>query len=283
MSHLLLTNDDGIDSPALVPLARALASVGPVEVVVPDRERSWVSKAVTRHEDVQTSVRQRDGMNVWTTTGYPADAVQIGVHGLFDAPPKMVVSGINIGFNFGAAYLLSSGTVGAASEAWISGVPALAVSTGTTGDWPSWVARVRSPAAVGMWERLADVTVEIVTAVLDQGFPSDIDVINVNLPDHADTTTPRLLTEVARVGYDRLFARAGPNTFVHEFGGDFRQFGDLAGTDIEAVRSGRISITALRLHHALAVPESLSAALGLPGSRPGKGDVRDTGPGRREA
>ena len=88
----LLTNDDGIDAPALVPLARALAELGQVSVVVPDRERSWVGKAITRFDPVSVEETSREGIVMHAVSGYPADAVQLGIHALGLPHPDLVVS-----------------------------------------------------------------------------------------------------------------------------------------------------------------------------------------------
>ncbi|MFP3914318.1 MAG: 5'/3'-nucleotidase SurE, partial [Actinomycetota bacterium] len=100
--RILVTNDDGIDAPGLVPLARALQKLGEVRVVVPDRERSWVGKAITRFDPVWMERRERSGVEIMAVTGYPADAVQLGIHALEGATPDLVVSGINLGYNHGA-------------------------------------------------------------------------------------------------------------------------------------------------------------------------------------
>ncbi len=261
VAHVLITNDDGIDSPALAPLTRALAERYPVEVVVPDRERSWVGKAITRYEDVFVAGVERDGMAMWTTTGYPADCTQLGIHTLFDEPPRLVVSGMNIGFNFGAAYMLTSGTVGAAVEAWISGVPAVALSAGTNRDWPTWARWVHTPEAAPMWERLAAVGADIVATVLEHGYPEGVDVINVNLPEDADLDTPRRVVDVARVGYDRLFAPRGDGVYAHEYRGKFVNFANLEGTDIEVARAGEVAITPLLLQQTGSLPAGLQSRL----------------------
>ena len=130
MGWILITNDDGVDSPALVPLARAINQVGRVEVVVPDRERSWIGKAITRHDPVTVRPVVRGGSTFIAASGYPADCVQLGLHALFAEPPALVVSGINIGYNHGSGYIHSSGTVGAAVEAVLGNVPAIALAAG---------------------------------------------------------------------------------------------------------------------------------------------------------
>jgi 5'-nucleotidase len=138
MSFLLVTNDDGVECPSLPPFLRALSKLAPVRAVVPARERSWIAKAITRFEAVATRRETRGGVEVVVADGFPADCTQLGVHSLFGERPEMVISGINVGYNHGRAFLLSSGTVGAAAEGWIAGLPALAFSTGDASRHEAW-------------------------------------------------------------------------------------------------------------------------------------------------
>ncbi len=261
MSWILLTNDDGIDSPALAPFARALSEFGTVRVVVPDRERSWIGKAITRFDPITVEQVDLDGGPAWTCTGFPADAVQIGIHGLFDEPPALVISGINIGYNHGTAFLMSSGTIGAAVEGWVSGVPSMAVSTGTVGDWMRWKTEVMGPDAAAGWTRLAEVTVGVVDGVWNSGIMKLADVVSINLPFDTTDATPRRVTTVARVGYDRLFGHTGEGVYTHDFGGGFVEFDSTEGTDIGAARDGAVSITPLRMPAAASVPDEIRARL----------------------
>lgn len=256
-----MTNDDGIDSPALAPLAGALSRDREVRVVVPDRERSWVGKAITRYEDVAVDRQEREGLEIWTCSGYPADGVQLGIHALFHDSPGLVVSGINLGYNHGAGFLMSSGTVGAAIEAWVSGIPAVAFSTGTMSGWPEWRAWVESPGAKNGWNRLAGLCRLLLEEVTESGILEHADVVSVNLPFDADEHTPRRVTTIARVGYDRLFQPAGDGVFRHGFGGGFLEFDVLDGTDVDAGHRGWISITPLRLPQASEVPADVRARL----------------------
>ena len=261
MGWILLTNDDGIDSPALAPFAAALQRLGTVRVVVPDRERSWVGKAITRFGAIGTNQVDLDGETVWTCTGYPADAVQIGIHGLFEEPPALVVSGINIGYNHGAGFLMSSGTIGAAVEGWVSGVPSIAISTGANGDWPAWKRRALDPAAASDWERLADVGTELVGVVADAGLANLADIVSINVPFDATVDTPRQLTTVARIGYDRLFSHRGNGFYHHDFNGRLLEFASLDGTDIEAARDDLISIAPIRMPSAAPIPDDVRALI----------------------
>ncbi len=261
MSWILLTNDDGVDSPALEPFARALSALGTVRVVVPDRERSWVGKAITRLESIRVEkVDLGDGI-AWICTGFPADAVQIGIHELFDEPPSLVVSGINVGYNHGTAFLLSSGTIGAAVEGWVSGVPSMAVSTGATGDWSTWKRKAHEPEALVEWERLAVVATSLVDEARGSGLLELADVVSINLPFDTTLDTPRRVTTVARVGYDRLFKDHGDGTYTYDFGGGIIEFDGIDGSDLATARKGQVSITPLRMPSESVIPHEVRTRL----------------------
>lgn len=260
VTWILVTNDDGADAPSLPPLATAMAAVAEVRVVVPHIERSWVGKAITRFETVVVQRTERSGVTLHTTTGFPADCVQLGIHALFDdEPPALVVSGINVGYNHGSAYLQSSGTVGACLEGAIAGVPGLALSTGSRRPWPEWRRFAHDPESIPMWSRLADVAIPFAEAMLAAAPRRQI--LSVNLPDTATTATPWRVTRVADVGYDRLFAETSPGQYVHRFGGMLTGDESLDGTDVGAAADDVISITPIVGSHTGALPEELRAAL----------------------
>lgn len=257
MRQILVTNDDGIDAPGLGALVAACRSLGEVTVVVPDRERSWVGKAITRFDPVRMERVERNGFEAYAVSGYPADAVQLGIHAL-EATPDLVISGINLGYNHGAGFLMSSGTVGAAVEAWISRIPAVALSTGTMSDWHTWRATATSEASREVWRRLADLSVDLVNQVQAAGLDRYCDVVSINLPYDSTPATERRVTTIARVGYDRLFAPDGaPGTYVHAYGGGINQIEAVEGSDIDAAHDGAISITPIRMPAAAAVPDEL--------------------------
>ena len=256
MSWILLTNDDGWDSPAIVPFAKALGDLAEVRTVVPDRERSWISKAITRFDDVRVERADKEGCAMWRTSGCPADCAQIGIHSLFDTLPVAVVSGINVGFNHGLAFFLSSGTVGGATEGWIAGLPAIACSTGVVEDHDAWVKRALEPAARPDWERAAALCTEVVATVLERGMPGESDLVSVNFPWGSGPETPREVTELGRVGYDQVFQRQHDDTFCHRFTGFTRRTnGSLAASDIIAAQRGVVSVTPVRLPTTASVPD----------------------------
>lgn len=268
MSYLLVTNDDGVDSPSLVPFIRALSTVAPVRAVVPARERSWIGKAITRFDDIEVERVERDGVELHVAGGFPADCVQLGVHSLFDEPPEMVVSGINLGLNHGLAFLLSSGTVGAAVEGWIAGVPAVAFSTGDLRNHAAWGTHAWSTDSGENWDRAASVAVDVLVSLRSAGPLVDADVLSVNFPHEADVNTPRTVTSLAISGYDNIFREAEPGRFVHDFAGGLRINEPLEGTDFDALERGHVAITPIRLARSASVGDAFRATVERP-SRPG--------------
>jgi len=161
MRHILITNDDGIHSPALAALETALAELGNVTVVAPDRERSATSHGIT----LQRPIRHvRLAPNRYAVEGTPADCVITALMQLLTEPPSLVVAGVNCGSNIGSD-ILYSGTVAAASEATLQGVPAIAVSAHSGADYAL----------------AAEVGARIAAQVLEHGLPQDV-ILNVNYP-----------------------------------------------------------------------------------------------------
>ncbi len=124
--RILLTNDDGIDAPGLAALHKAIAGLGEVTVIAPEKVQSATSHAITFHRPIEV---QRRGLG-YAVSGRPADCVKLGLSGGLvgvSEPFDLVISGMNAGANVGIN-VLYSGTVGAAREATFNGVPAIAVS-----------------------------------------------------------------------------------------------------------------------------------------------------------
>ncbi|HEY9850105.1 MAG TPA: 5'/3'-nucleotidase SurE [Leptolyngbyaceae cyanobacterium] len=128
---LLVSNDDGIFSPGIRALANALAEAGhDVSVVCPDRERSATGHGLTLHDPIRAEVVEsmfHPSVKAWACSGTPSDCVKLGLWALLDSPPDYVLSGINQGSNLGTD-ILYSGTVSAAMEGVIEGIPAIALS-----------------------------------------------------------------------------------------------------------------------------------------------------------
>jgi len=261
VSFLLVTNDDGVDSPSLIPFMRALSSLAPVRAVVPARERSWIGKAITRFEEIEVETITRDGFEIHVASGFPADCVQLGVHSLFDDRPQMVVSGINLGLNHGLAFLLSSGTVGAAIEGWIADIPSVAFSTGDLHDHAAWGEYAWTASPEALWDRAAQLSADVLDSIRETGFPENADVVSVNFPHDADTATPRVVTDLALTGYDSIFRAAEPGRYVHDFSGALRIPSEMTGTDLDELVSGNVTITPIRLTRSAPIDAAFRAAI----------------------
>lgn len=247
MSFTLVTNDDGVDSPSLPELARALSKSGVVHVAAPAVERSWIGKAISRFDEVPVEEVERGGISMMAVAGYPADAVQLGVYRLFGSKASMVVSGVNIGANFGSAYMAGSGTVGAALEGSIARIPAFAFSAVNIGHFREWAAFMRTPESVPEWERYATVAAAIVSEVMAFGFPEGVDILSVNMPAEVDVTTPRHITHVAKSVYGPLFQEQRPGIYKHQWTADLEVVDGLWGSDVQMVTDGKISITPISI------------------------------------
>jgi 5'-nucleotidase len=226
--YVLVTNDDGIQSPGLLALRQALDEVAETVVVAPERNWSASSSARTLFDPLRIDpVAMADGREGFVCSGTPGDCVALALLGFLPRRPDLVVSGINIGPNLGndVSY---SGTVAAAREGTMMGVPAIAVSLDGRRDADF------GPAAA-FAARLA------VTAV-EQGLSPDV-VININVPGGA--IRGAVVTHLGRRVYrDELVVRQDPRGRPYYWLGGGEPEGDMSeGTDTAAVANGFISVT----------------------------------------
>jgi len=260
MPTILVSNDDGIDSPTLVPLVRELQALGTVRVVVPSTERSWIGKAITRFGSVHAEKTERGGVEMYAVSGSPADCVNLAVHTLYPDKPDFVVSGINLGLNFTTAFLVSSGTVGAAIEAWIAGIPSVAFSMAIPNDAYGLAGPERFSTLGPLAQSAATVAADITRVLQQHEFPAGVDLFSVNMPADATLDTPREVSRVTRSRYGALFAGDGNGGFEHSFQALWPIESPHDG-DMEVFQRGAVSIAPLRLDMATTVPEPLRQAL----------------------
>jgi 5'-nucleotidase len=229
--RILVSNDDGYRATGLTALARALAAVGEVTVVAPDRNRSGASNSLTL--DVPIRVTRADN-GYFVVNGTPTDCVHLAIAGLLEHPPDMVVSGVNAGENLGDDTLYS-GTVAAAMEGRFLGAPAIAVSL--VGDEPVH------------FDTAAAIAARLVAAMPAMALPADT-ILNVNVPNVA-------LDAVAGFEATRLGRRHRSESVIKSIDPRGRPVywigppGPLVdegpGTDFDAVRRGYVSITPLQV------------------------------------
>jgi 5'-nucleotidase len=127
--NILLTNDDSYDSPLFHILYDTLIKLKhKVDCIMPSAEQSWKGKSMTRFGKLNAAEVSIEGRTFHTFDGTPADCVNFGLHHVCLDKPQLVISGINMGYNVSLSYILSSGTVGAALEGYLDGVPSLSIS-----------------------------------------------------------------------------------------------------------------------------------------------------------
>lgn len=229
---ILVTNDDGINAPGIKILAAALEQIGDVAVVAPDRERSAIGHALTLHNPLRAV---KLGENIFAVDGTPTDCVNLGIHSLLPFKPDIVISGINHGANLGDD-ITYSGTVSAAMEATLMGIPAFAISLMTNGEDANF-------AVAG------DFAAKLAGIILKEGLPSDT-FLNVNVPDlTADMLLPPLVTGQGRRRYEGMIIdKVDPRGRNYYWIGTVDvNFHDIEGTDYHAVSRGHISVTPLHL------------------------------------
>jgi len=233
--HILVTNDDGITSPGILALKDALAAVGRVTVLAPSRNWSASGHVKTMHKPLRVDeVTLPDGALALATDGAPSDSVALAFLGMVERPIDIVVSGINNGANLGHD-VTYSGTVTAAMEGAIAGVPAIAVSLTERGHPDLSLA--------------AQFAVRLTREVLARGLPPAT-LLNVNVPPvSTDELQGVLVTRMGlRIYRDELVRRLDPRGRPYYWIGGPEPTGvEEEGTDIWAVAHGYISVTPLQL------------------------------------
>ncbi len=166
--NILVTNDDGIFAPGIYALWEAMQEIGEVTVVAPDTEKSAVGHAITIADPIRVQkIHRKNGFEGFAVKGTPADCVKIAGRSLMKKPPDIVVSGINSGANVGSN-IIYSGTVSAATEGTIIGIPSVAISLNSIKG--------------GDMTASQKVAITVVKKVFENGLPAGV-LLNVNVPN----------------------------------------------------------------------------------------------------
>jgi len=226
---ILASNDDGIQSSGLARLVESLKSIDNVIVVAPDRERSAVSHALT----IERPLRADEIQPGWiAVNGTPTDCINLALNGLLSEKPWLIVSGINRGPNLGDD-ITYSGTVSAAMEAVLLGVPAVAFSQ---------VGRVAF-----QYDAAGRFAASLVTQLRKTGLPPDT-LLNVNVPDLPSPAGFAITRQGKRRYGDAIIEKDDPRGRKYYWiGGTELDFEDEPGTDFTAIRDGLVSVTPLHL------------------------------------
>jgi 5'-nucleotidase len=228
---ILVCNDDGVRSEGIQSLARALEPLGDVFVVAPDREQSAAGHSLTLHRPLRV---EQIAPRQFAIDGTPTDCVNLAVSGILPGRPGLVVSGINKGANLGDD-ITYSGTVSAAMEGTLLGIPSLAISLAGRTDFHF------GPAA--------EFAARLVKHVLDRGLPHDT-LLNVNVPDRPrEAMTGFRITRQGKRRYgEALIEKVDPRGKKYYWiGGDELGFVHEEGTDYAAILEGAVSITPVHL------------------------------------
>jgi len=239
MKNILVTNDDGVLAPGLLALAQEMRHLGKVTILAPDR--NWSGSGHVKTLDRALRMREfhlEDGSQAFASDGAPSDCVALAMLGYFKEKFDLVVSGINVGANLGHD-VTYSGTVTAAMEAVIAGVPGIAIS-------------LEVPEGhVGAidFQPAANAASIVVQNVIAKGLPAET-LLNINVPflSAEDIHGFRITRQGLRVYHSRLDERIDPRGRPYYWiGGDAPTGVSESGTDVGALAEGYVSVTPLQL------------------------------------
>jgi len=236
VAHILVTNDDGVQAPGLLALKQALETIGQVTVIAPERGWSAAGHTKTMHKPLRIwPVTLADDSLAYATNGTPSDGVGLVVLEAIPVQPDLVLSGINRGANLGHD-ITYSGTVAAAMEAVVAGLPALAVSLDTYAEDADY--RLAAQAAA-----------QVAAQVLQRGLPPNT-LLNLNVPHLPleEIKGVRITRLGQRVYRDVLIVRDDPRGQPYYWiGGDPPIGVPEDGTDVGALAQGYVSVTPLTM------------------------------------
>lgn len=243
---ILVTNDDGVYSTGIHAAYKSVAGLGEITVSAPMTQQSGVGRSISIFEPLRITRTTVKGMEVNAVAGTPTDSVILGIFSIMKQMPDLILSGFNIGENISTDTITTSGTIGAALEGASYGIPAIAASIQVMeeGDKFDDNREFRHDYDVAI-----KVVSRIAKKVLEHGLPDKVDLLNVNIPHHADNEPEIEITRLARKFFrtdveERQDPRGRPYYWIA---------GELIikeeeGTDVNAVmHNGNVSVTPVSL------------------------------------
>ncbi|MFV2014586.1 MAG: 5'/3'-nucleotidase SurE, partial [Candidatus Heimdallarchaeota archaeon] len=218
--RILLVNDDGVESPALIPTIESLNSLGEITVVVPKTQKSWTSKINTRSKTkIEYEIREIDGYTMHVLDAYPSDCANFGIHEIVNKP-DLVISGANLGHNVGTHAFFSSGTIGGAIDGVIAGIPSIAISVAYK--------KGQEMVSDGFRPPLTQFT-EIVRFFYESR-PSDYMMLSVNMPMYVNNSKV-VAAELHNFSFGSLFKLEDGFVIPRHYYDLNNPFSDLEGYD----------------------------------------------------
>ena len=253
--RLLVSNDDGYQSHFLRLLVDALVEDFDVCVVAPLEEQSWVGRAMSRSGTLEAKPVLDWPCPAWSVSGRPADCVNIGLNHLIDHTPDAVISGMNLGFNVSLPLTLGSGTVAAATEGALAGLPAIAFSLSIPRDEFMQVSQAKGQRDE-RGEQITRIAAEHARKITHKllGQPHiPYTVHNIKFPPQLTEDAPVKSTTMTISRMPSLFTQhtadgdeGGVRRFSFDFARSWHHTYNPETSDIEAVKRGEISHTTLR-------------------------------------
>lgn len=232
--RILVTNDDGVRAPGILAVATVLRALGEVTIVAPAENQSGKGHAISITDPIYVDTVTLPGdISAWSAVATPASCVKVALGALMTDKPDVVVSGINRGYNLGAvAYV--SGTVGAAREAALAGIPAIAASLDVKAH-PEY-----SPAA--------EMVRRVVERVKSRGLPAGV-FLNMNVPSGTVESLKgiQVSRQSLQTGTERFEEQKNPSGRRYFWSVWQEPTGDAEGTDVSAVEHGYVSLVPLKI------------------------------------
>lgn len=230
--HILVTNDDGVRAPGILAVAQALQTVGEITIVAPLENQSGTGHSISITDPIYADpVTLAGGLQAIALEATPATCVKVGVKALMTERPNLVVSGINRGLNMGMVTYVS-GTVGAAREAALMGIPAVAASLAVEET---------------NYKPAAEIVRQVVELVKKNGLEPGA-MLSVNVPAGAATDIKgiQLTRQSALTGEERFEEQKSPRGRRYFWSVWTEPTGDVEGTDVWAIDHGYAAVTPLR-------------------------------------
>lgn len=260
MEQILVVNDDGINSPGLIALAEAVKDLGKVTIVAPRGQRSGFGVSLTIRRPLRVEGVKVAGFEAFIIDGTPADCVILGLNYLLKEKPQVVLSGYNIGANLSLMAPLSSGTIGAAIEAALNGIPAAALSFEVT----SFQEALRDRPSGINYSGARKASRLITQYLLQQSLPPGVQLLNVCFPPEVNEQTGLEITSLAPNFFKKIVLRnEDPYGIPYYWIKVTREKDDWQeGTDVYCLyQQGNISITPLAIDLSSFVSEEKIAKL----------------------
>jgi len=238
--RILVSNDDGVDSPGILELAKALGEIAEVTVVAPHRERSTTSHSLTLHKPLRIFEVAK---NIYSTTGSPADCIYLGLRAVCKQKPDLIVAGINRGANLGTD-LHYSGTVAAAREGALMNIPSYAFSlVNLAQTLPGY------PEEDYRFEMAAQISKNVIEKTKNIQFPNH-SLLNVNIPnmDRAKIKGEKVTEQGFRYYSSEIKKAQDPRGRDYFWiGGSYSHFEPKKGTDCQEVNEGWVTVTPITI------------------------------------